>query len=125
MARYTVKFVAGERQGSLLVLLSPSQPCSALCDAVRKRRNDLNLDGVEATLHLEDADGPELYPADALSDVLPGAKETVVVVFQVSTRICSLSRQSAPLLMDIPCGIRSRLASIAYNARSHRLTIVF
>jgi hypothetical protein len=95
LARYTVKFVAAERQGSLLVLLSPSQPCSALCDAVRKRRNDLNLDGVEATLHLEDADGPELYPADSLSDILPGAKETVVVVFQVSTRSCSLSRQPA------------------------------
>jgi hypothetical protein len=96
MARYTVKFVAGERQGSLLILLSPSQPCSALCDAVRMRRKDLSLDGIEATLHLEDADGPELYPGDALSDVLPGAKETVVVVFEVSTRSCSLSRQLQP-----------------------------
>lgn len=96
-ARYTVKFVAGEHQGSLLVVLSPSQPCSALCDAVRKRRKDLTLDGVEATIHLEEAAGPELYAEDALSDVLPGAKEAVVVVFKVSTRRCTTSWQPALL----------------------------
>lgn len=82
-ARYTVKFVAGERRGSLLVMLSPTQPCARLIDAVKKRIPDVN--DIDATLHLEEPDGPELYPEDTLSDVLPGAKEIVVVVFQVSS----------------------------------------
>lgn len=89
-ARYTVKFVAGERRGSLLVLLPPSQPCSALVDAVRDRLvtaktpvPHLDLSEVDASLHLEEPDGPELYAADTLSHVLPDARETVVVVFQV------------------------------------------
>ena len=86
-ARYTVKFAAGERRGSLLVLLSPTQPCSVLIDVVKTRVPGLNADvnGCDATLHLEDVDGPELCPEDALFDVLPGAKETVVVVFKVSS----------------------------------------
>tara|TARA_R110002003_G_scaffold48_14_gene4032 strand:+ start:18697 stop:19020 length:324 start_codon:yes stop_codon:yes gene_type:complete len=85
-ARYTVKFVAGERRGSLLVLLDPTQPCSALIDVARNRLTDIptSLSDASATLHLEEPDGPMLYLADTLADVLPGAKETVVVVFQVS-----------------------------------------
>ncbi|KAH5558945.1 peptidylprolyl isomerase [Parastagonospora nodorum] len=89
MARYTVKFVAGERKGSFLVPLSPTQPCSSLIDAVKNRLFSLKgqeeLAGIkdaDATLHLEDADGPMLYPGDALQDVLPGAKEIVVIVFE-------------------------------------------
>jgi hypothetical protein len=41
---------------------------------------------LDVALHLEEPDGPMLYAGDPLSDVLPGAKETVVVVFQVSAR---------------------------------------
>ena len=79
-ARYTVKFVAGERRGSLLVLLPPTQPCSALVQAVKE------------------PDGPELYAADTLSDVLPGAKETAVVVLKVSCFFTfALSRDSGGL----------------------------
>jgi hypothetical protein len=89
MARYTVKFVAGERKGGFLVPLSPTQPCSSLIDAVKIRLSSLkgqqelaSIKDADATLHLEDADGPMLYAEDALQDVLPGAKETVVVVFE-------------------------------------------
>jgi hypothetical protein len=81
-SRYTVKFVTGERRGSLLVLLSPSQPCSALTDAVKKRVPEVTE--TVASLHLEEADGPQLYGEDTLSNVLPGAEETAVVVFEVS-----------------------------------------
>jgi hypothetical protein len=76
-SRYTVKFVSGERRSSLLVLLSPSQPCSALIDAVKKRVPEIT--GTDATLYLDEADGPQLYAEDTLADVLPGAKEPVVV----------------------------------------------
>ncbi|KAH7087509.1 hypothetical protein FB567DRAFT_346883 [Paraphoma chrysanthemicola] len=84
-ARYTVKVIAGERSDKLLVLLDSTQPCSALVDTIRLRLKDttLNLSEADATLHLEEPDGPMLYLADTLADVLPGAKETVVVVFQV------------------------------------------
>jgi hypothetical protein len=97
MARYTVKFVAGERRGSLLVVLSPTQPCSALIDAVITRLSSPKgpeglayLSQSDATLHLEEPDGPMLYLADILSDVLPDAKETVVVVFQVNGTLLPL-----------------------------------
>lgn len=91
MARYTVKFAAGERSGSFLIPLSPAQPCSALIDAVKSRLSSLkaqedlsSIKEADATLHLEDADEPMLYAGDALQDVLPGAKKTVMVVFEVT-----------------------------------------
>jgi hypothetical protein len=55
---------------------------------------------LDATVHLEEPDGPMLYAADSLSDVLPGAKDTVVVVFQVSEVI--LVTQSRPLAIVLP-----------------------
>jgi hypothetical protein len=74
----------------MLVPLSPTEPCSALIEAVKSRlprprtqQEHVDVKDADATLHLEDPDGPMLYAADTLSDVLPGAKEPVVVVFQV------------------------------------------
>lgn len=71
MARFTVKFVAGERRGSLLIPLSPTEPCSSLVDAVKSRLSSFkgqpelsSVKDVDATLHLEDEDGPMLYLAD-------------------------------------------------------------
>jgi hypothetical protein len=94
MERYTVEHVAGERRGSLLIALLPWQPCSALVDAVKTRlplpttqQEHLDLRNLDATLHLQKPDGPMLYAADPLSHVLPDAKETVVVVFQVSDNV--------------------------------------
>jgi hypothetical protein len=67
MERYTVKFVAGERRGSLLIPLSPTEPCSSLIDSVKSRlssiKNHPELSGIkdfDAILHLEDEDGPML-----------------------------------------------------------------
>ncbi|KAF2023014.1 hypothetical protein EK21DRAFT_95249 [Setomelanomma holmii] len=91
MVRYTVKFVAGDRHGSLLVSLPSSQPCSALIDAAKTRIPGLkgyadlnNLGNAEATLHLEGPDGLMLYPADNLAEVLPGENETVAVISDAS-----------------------------------------
>jgi hypothetical protein len=103
MERYTVKYVAGERRGSMLIALSPTEPCSALIDAVKTRlpirttqHEHPDVKDLDATLHLEDPGGPMLYAGDPLSDVLPGAKETVVVVFQMSAReIILLTRTRA------------------------------
>ncbi|KAF2824079.1 hypothetical protein CC86DRAFT_421855 [Ophiobolus disseminans] len=102
-ARYTVKFVAGEQRGSLLVLLSPSQLCSALVDAVKKRVPDLNarVGNINATLHLEEPDGPELDLEDVLSDILPGAKETVVVIFQIQKVVQSTSKPTGSTAVSI------------------------
>jgi hypothetical protein len=64
---------------------------SALIDAVKSRLSILkaqedfsSIKEADATLHLEDADGPMLYAGDALQDVLPGARETVMVVFELT-----------------------------------------
>jgi hypothetical protein len=64
---------------------------SALIDAVKSRlsiqkaQEDFSsIKEADATLHLEDADGPMLYAGDALQDVLPGARETVMVVFELT-----------------------------------------
>jgi hypothetical protein len=91
MARYTVKYAAGERRGSLLVLLPPTKPCPALIDAVKTRFSSdktppelNNLQHLDASLHLEESNGPMLYSEDRRSDVLSDATEIVVVVFQVS-----------------------------------------
>jgi len=87
MARYTVKVAAGERRASLLVVLSPSQLCSALHDRIASRLPALGLTAVEAaqvTLHLNTEDGPMLDVEDLLSDVLPNAEETVYAVVHVS-----------------------------------------
>jgi hypothetical protein len=91
MARYVVKVTADDRTASLLVILSPSQLCSALIDAVKARlasiASKLNLsvsDNLTITLHLENADGPILDPEDLLSDVLPDANEVCYAVIEVS-----------------------------------------
>jgi hypothetical protein len=107
MERYTVKYVAGERKGSLLIALSPTQPCSALVDAVKIRlptfptkQEHLDVRDLDATLHLEEPDGPMLYAADPLSDVLPGAKEIVVVVFQVSEVILVTQSKALAIVLS-------------------------
>jgi hypothetical protein len=91
MARYVVKVTASDLTASLLVILSPSQLCSALVDAVKARlasiASKLNLsisDNLTITLHLENADGPILDPEDLLSDVLPDANEICHAVIEVS-----------------------------------------
>jgi hypothetical protein len=67
MARYTVKFVAGERRRSFLIPLSPTQSCSALIGAVRNRISTLKsqqelsiVKDADATLHVEEAERPIL-----------------------------------------------------------------
>jgi hypothetical protein len=91
MARYVVIVTAGDRTASLLVILSPSQLCSALVDAVKARlapiASKLNLsisDNSTITLHLGNSDGPILDPEDLLSDVLPDANEVCYAVIEVS-----------------------------------------
>jgi hypothetical protein len=91
MARYVVIVTAGDRTASLLVILSPSQLCSALVDAVKARlasiTSKLNLpisDNLTITLHLENTDGPILDPEDLLSDVLPDVNEVCCAVIEVS-----------------------------------------
>ncbi|EAT77244.1 peptidylprolyl isomerase [Parastagonospora nodorum] len=135
MARYTVKFVAGERKGSFLVPLSPTQPCSSLIGAVKNRLFSLKgqeeLAGIkdaDATLHLEDADGPMLYPGDALQDVLPGAKEIVVIVFEALQAFTAhLPHQNSqspngPLPANVP-SLKIRVVSpeSARNSRIDRI----
>jgi hypothetical protein len=90
MARYTVEFVAGGRRGSLLIPLSPTEPCSSLIDSVKSRLSSIknqpelsSIKDIDVTLQLGDEDDRMLYLADTLSDVLYGAKETVVVVFEI------------------------------------------
>lgn len=105
-ARYTVKFVAGERRDSLLVLLATTLSCSALNDAARNRLvtakttiPHADLSEIDATLHLEEPDGPELYAAGTLFDVVPGATEIVVVVFEVSSlSTFALTQDSSAIL---------------------------
>jgi hypothetical protein len=91
MARYVVKVTADDRATSLLVVLSPSQLCLALVDAVKARlasiASKLNLsisDNLTITLHLENVDGPILDPEDLLSDVLPNVNEVCYAVIEVS-----------------------------------------
>lgn len=91
MARYVVKVASGGQTASLLVVLSPSQLCSALLDTIRTRlptiasklglaiTNDLDI-----SLHLDSEDGPLLDTEDLLSDVLPSAKGTIYAVITVS-----------------------------------------
>ncbi|KAH5067630.1 peptidylprolyl isomerase [Parastagonospora nodorum] len=116
MARYTVKFAAGERSGSFLIPLSPVQPCSAMIDAVKSRLSTLqaqedfsSIKEADATLHLEDADGPVLYAGDALQDVLPGGKETVIVVFELTqTGKAQPPAQTSQIRKDsLPVGVPS------------------
>jgi hypothetical protein len=88
----------------MLVLPLPTEPCSDLIKALECRlpsskthQEHVDVKDVDATLHLEDPNGPMLYLEDKLSDVLPDAKETVVLVFEVSqasypTRTCASAR---------------------------------
>lgn len=91
MTRYVVKVAAGERTASLLVVLSSSQLCLALLDAVKARLPTVaaklglsNTANLRITLHLDDADGPILDLEDLLSDVLPNEKEVCFAVIDVS-----------------------------------------
>jgi hypothetical protein len=93
MARYTVNVAAGGRRASLLVVLSPSQLCSALHDSIKSRlpalATKLALTDTEhshITLHLNTKDGPMLDLEDLLSDVLPDPNEAVYAVIDVSHR---------------------------------------
>ncbi|KAF7673903.1 hypothetical protein GT037_007669 [Alternaria burnsii] len=90
MARYTVNVAARGRRASLLVVLSPSQLCSALHDRVKSRlpalATKLGLTDAkqpQITLHLERNDGPMLNLEELLSDVLPDPKETVYAVVDI------------------------------------------
>ena len=91
MARYVVKVASGGQTASLLVVLSPSQLCSALMDTIRTRlpavASKLGLattNGLHINLHLDSEDGPMLDTKNLLSDVLPDAKVTVYAVIDVS-----------------------------------------
>jgi hypothetical protein len=55
---------------------------------------------LDATLHLEELDGPMLFAVDRLSDVLPGAKEIVVVVFQVSEVILLTQSKALAIVLS-------------------------
>jgi hypothetical protein len=91
MARYIVTVVAGGQTASLLVVLSPSQLCSALVDTIKSRlptvASRLGLataNGIHITLHLDSEHGLMTDTEDLLSDVLPGVKGTVYAVVDVS-----------------------------------------
>lgn len=91
MTRYVVKVAAGERTVSLLVVLSSSQLCSALLDAVKARlptvASKLGLtdtDNLQITLHLNEIDGPILDFEDLLCDVIHYSDEVCFAVIQVS-----------------------------------------
>jgi hypothetical protein len=91
MARYTVNVAAGDRRASLLVVLSPSQLCSALLNTVKSRLPPLSskfgitdAKNARVTLHLNTEDGPMLDLEDLLSDCLPDPKEVVYAVIDVS-----------------------------------------
>ena len=91
MARYIVKVASGGQTANLLVVLSPNQLCSALLSAIRTRlptvASKLGLAATNnhhITLHLDTEDGPLIDTEDILSTVLPGAKETVYAVIEVS-----------------------------------------
>jgi len=93
MARYTVSVAAGGRKASLLVVLSPSQLCSALHDSIRSRLPTLadalgitDIKEPRITLHLKGEDGPMLDIEDLLSDVLPNPEEIVHAIIDVSRR---------------------------------------
>jgi hypothetical protein len=104
MARYVVIVTAGDRTASLLVILSPSQLCLALVDAVKARlapiASKLNLcisDSLTITLHLGNSDGPILDPEDLLSDVLPDANEVCYAVVEVSRNNQNLAPPENPM----------------------------
>jgi hypothetical protein len=91
MARYTVNVAAGDRRASLLVVLSPSQLCSALLNTVKSRLPPLSsklgitdAKNARVTLHLNAEDRPMLNLEDLLSDCLPDPKEVVYAVIDVS-----------------------------------------
>ena len=104
MARYTVNVAAGGRRASLLVVLSPSQLCSALHDGIRSRLPTLadklgitDTKEPRITLHLKGEDGPMLDIEDLLSDVLPNPEEIVYAIIDVSRRqvhFVSIARNS-------------------------------
>ena len=91
MARYIVKIASNGQTASLLVVLSPSQLCSALLDTIQTRlptvASKLGLgttEGLHISLHLDSEDGPLIDTKNLLSDVLPNATETVFAVIAVS-----------------------------------------
>jgi hypothetical protein len=107
MARYTVNVAAGERRASLLVVLSPSQLCSALQNSVTSRlpalANKLNLTdtkAVQMTLHLNTEDGPMLDVEDLLSDVLPDPNEAVYAVIEVRCQEFYMRMEDADYTID-------------------------
>jgi hypothetical protein len=91
MARYTVNVVAaGGRKASLLVVLSPSQLCSAMLHTVKSRLPPLSskfgladAKSAHITMHINAEDGPILDIEDLLSDCLLDPKEIVYAVIDV------------------------------------------
>lgn len=86
-----VNVAAGSRRASLLVVLSPFQPCSTLAESVRSRLPTLtnklgpiDASDLQITLHLNTEDGPMFDLENLLSDVLPDPKDTVYAVIEVS-----------------------------------------
>ncbi len=91
MARFIVNAIAGTRSASLLIIISPSDLCSVLLDAIKKRlptvASRLSLTdtaNLQISLHLNHMDGPILDLEDLLSDVFNGTEQTVYAVINVS-----------------------------------------
>lgn len=89
MARYIVKVASGGQIASLLLVLSPSQLCSALLDTVKSRLPTVasqlgltTLSDLHITLHLNSERGPMLDIEDLLSDILPDAQGTIYAVVE-------------------------------------------
>ncbi|KAF9695209.1 hypothetical protein EKO04_006853 [Ascochyta lentis] len=102
MARYIVKVASGGQTASLLVVLSPSQLCSALVDMIKTRlptvASKLRLtttNELHIALHLDSEDGPMLDTEDLLSDVLPDAKGTVYAVVSLGLPLKRLTTSNS------------------------------
>ncbi|KAA8625902.1 hypothetical protein PtrSN002B_006033 [Pyrenophora tritici-repentis] len=87
MESYTVRVIAEGRSQRLLVVLSPSQLCSALVDSVRSQLPTLTTSlqlsdtkDYQISLHFTAEDGPRLNMEDLLSDTLPDPREVVYAV---------------------------------------------
>ncbi|KAF1351667.1 hypothetical protein EJ07DRAFT_168877 [Lizonia empirigonia] len=112
MARYIVKVESGRQTASLLLVLSPSQLCSALLDTVKSRLPTVasqleltTLSDLHITLHLNSERGPMLDIKDLLSDILPDAQGTIYAVVenkvtQANADLNSITPASKPLALS-------------------------
>ncbi|PZD25093.1 hypothetical protein A1F97_07973 [Pyrenophora tritici-repentis] len=109
MESYTVRVIAEGRSQRLLVVLSPSQLCSALVDSVRSQLPTLTTSlqlsdtkDYQISLHFTAEDGPRLNMEDLLSDTLPDPREVVETTLRIRVVTPELAQSDINAIAPLP-----------------------